>query len=136
MPYLDYILLLLLYGLFCFPTESLSTLLFPFVIKSLGSELFNNSLSLTLDPLPFFFFFSGFIYFWLCWVFIAPGSQAFSSCREQGLLFSCGMQTSCCDGFFYCVQGAGSIAVVHGLICSMACRIFPDQGSNQCLLNC
>ena len=56
MPYLDYILLLLLSGLFCFPTESLSTLLFPFVIKSLGSELFNNSLSLTLDPLPFFFF--------------------------------------------------------------------------------
>ena len=26
-----------------------------------------------------------FVYFWLCWVFVA--TQAFSSCREQGLLF-------------------------------------------------
>ena len=53
MFYLDYILLLLS-GLLCFPTESLRTPLLPFVMKSLGSELFNNSLSLTLDPLPIF----------------------------------------------------------------------------------
>ena len=29
----------------------------------------------------------------------------------------------------------GSIVVAHGLSCSMACRIFPDQGSNLRLLD-
>ena len=76
MPYLDYILLLLLSGLFCFPTESLSTLLLPFVIKSLGSELFNNSLSLTLDPLPFFFFF-----FQVLFIFGCAGSSLLQAHR-------------------------------------------------------
>ena len=33
-------------------------------------------------PLPFIYLF---IYFWLCWVFIA--AQAFSSCGERVLLF-------------------------------------------------
>ena len=28
------------------------------------------------------------------------------------------------------LQGAGSVVVVHGLSCSAACRIFPDQESN------
>ena len=30
---------------------------------------------------------------------------------------------------------SGSIVAVHGLSCSMACGIFPDQGSNQRLLH-
>ena len=30
---------------------------------------------------------------------------------------------------------AGSVAVAHGLSCSAACGIFPDQGSNPCLLH-
>ena len=34
------------------------------------------------------------------------------------------------------LQSTGSIAVVHGLSCTMACGIFPDQGSNQCPLHC
>ena len=29
----------------------------------------------------------------------------------------------------------GSRVVVHGLSCPMACRIFPDQGSNLCPLH-
>ena len=29
----------------------------------------------------------------------------------------------------------GSEVVAHGFSCSMACRIFPDQGSNPCLLH-
>ena len=29
-----------------------------------------------------------------------------------------------------------SSVVVHGLSCSMACGIFPEQGSNQCLMRC
>ena len=32
-------------------------------------------------------------------------------------------------------QSVGSVAVVHGLNCSEACGIFPDQGSNPCLLH-
>ena len=36
-----------------------------------------------------------------------------------------------CNG----TQGArASVAVAHGLSCSVACGIFPDQGSNQCPL--
>ena len=30
---------------------------------------------------------------------------------------------------------AGSVIVAHGPSCSVACGIFPDQGSNQCLLH-
>ena len=30
---------------------------------------------------------------------------------------------------------AGSVVVAHGLSCSVACGIFPDQGSNPCPLN-
>ena len=30
---------------------------------------------------------------------------------------------------------AGSVIVAHGPICSVACGIFPDQGSNPCLLH-
>ena len=30
---------------------------------------------------------------------------------------------------------AGSVVVVHGLSCSVACGIFPDQGSHPCPLH-
>ena len=30
---------------------------------------------------------------------------------------------------------SGSVIVAHGPICSVACGIFPDQGSNSCLLH-
>ena len=33
------------------------------------------------------------------------------------------------------LQSTGLIVVVHGLSCSMACGIFPDQGSDSCLLH-
>ena len=33
------------------------------------------------------------------------------------------------------LQSTGSIVVWHGLSCSEACEIFPDQGSNLCLLH-
>ena len=33
------------------------------------------------------------------------------------------------------LYSAGSVVVVHGLSCSAACRIFPDQGSNPCPLH-
>ena len=33
------------------------------------------------------------------------------------------------------LQRAGSVVVAPGLTCSVACGIFPDQGSNPCLLH-
>ena len=33
------------------------------------------------------------------------------------------------------LQSAGSVVVAHGLSCSVACGIFPDQGSNPCPLH-
>ena len=77
---------------------------------------------------------------------------AFSSCGERGLCFvACTgfsllwllfLQSSRQPGFGSCstwaqwLQCAGSVAVVHGLCCSTARRIFLDQGSNQCPLCC
>ena len=55
------------------------------------------------------FFVRVYIYFWLCWVFVAV--WAFSSCGEQGLLSSCGAQASPCHGFSYC----GDQALEHRL---------------------
>ena len=53
----------------------------------------------------------------------------FSSCREQWLF------SSCCEGFslwwLLLWWGTGSVVVAHGLRCSVACGIFPDQGQNQ-----
>ena len=74
-----------------------------------------------------------FIYLRLHWVLIAA-CGLFSSCGEQGLLSSCGMQASLCGGFSCCgAQALGmqtSVVVVHGHRCPAACGIFPDQGSN------
>ena len=65
---------------------------------------------------------------------------AFSSCRERGLLSSCGAWVSHCCGFSYCGAWAlgawASEAVARGLSCPVVCVIFPDQGSNQCPLHC
>ena len=63
---------------------------------------------------------------------------AFSSCEEQELLFSCHVQASQC-GDISCFRARAiglrvSIAVVPGLSRSVACGIFPEQGSNLCPL--
>ena len=34
------------------------------------------------------------------------------------------------------MRSTGSVVVAHGLSCPVACAIFPDQGSNPCLLHC
>ena len=85
----------------------------------------------------FFIFFFKFIYLWLCWVFIsvqglslvvASGGHSSSWCAGLSLswpllLWSTGSRC------------AGSVVVAHGPSCSAACGIFPDQGSNPCLLH-
>ena len=97
-----------------------------------------------------------FIYFqfWLHWVFTA--TQTFSSCGERGLHSSCsvgfslsrllswsmGSRVHRLRQLWYMgsaavpgLQRAGSIVLVHRLSCSVARGIFPDPGSNPCLLH-
>ena len=95
--------------------------------------------------------------FWLHWVFAAAHglslvavSGGYSLLRGAGfslwwllLLQSTGSRR---PGFCSCgtrasvvvargLESAGSVVVAHGLNCSTACGIFPDQGSNPCPLH-
>ena len=84
----------------------------------------------------FYLFIYLFIYLWLCWVFVsvrglslvvASGGHSSSRCAALSLsrpllLWSTGSRR------------AGSVIVAHGPSCSVACGIFPDQGSNPCPL--
>ena len=58
---------------------------------------------------------------------------------RAGATLRCGARASHCGGFACCrAQALGAQAsevVVHGLSCSAACGIFPDQGLNPCLLH-
>ena len=104
--------------------------------------------------------------FRLCWVFVDVGFSLVVSfsllCDEQrGAILYCGPQASHCSGFScgafqsgsrVCrlqqlwhmtsvvvarrLQSTGSVAVAHGLSCSVASGLFLDQGSNPCLLHC
>ena len=89
----------------------------------------------------FFFFVVGhsylFIYFWLCWVFVSvrglslvEASGGHSSSRCTGLSLSRPLLLRSTGS-----RRAGSVVVAHGLRCSAACGIFPDQGSNPCPLH-
>ena len=56
-------------------------------------------------------------YFWLHWVFVAAHGL-FPSCSEQGLLFV---------AVHVLLIVVASLVVAHGLSCSAAWGIFPDQ---------
>ena len=102
------------------------------------------NMSNTLNYLSFFFLigllFYLFIYlfiYWLYWVFVsvrglclvaASGGHSSSRCAGLSLsrpllLWSTGSRR------------AGSVVVAYGRSCSVACGIFPDQGSNPCPLH-
>ena len=85
----------------------------------------------------FFFNFYLFIYFWLCWVFVSvqglslvAASGGHSSSRCAGLSLSRPLLLRSTGS-----RRAGSVIVAHGPGCSVACGIFPDQGSNPCPLH-
>ena len=86
----------------------------------------------------FFFYFLFFIYlFLLCWVFVSvrglspvAASGGHSSLRCAGLSLSRPLLLRSTGS-----RRAGSVVVAHGLRCSTACGIFPDQGSNPCPLH-
>ena len=79
-------------------------------------------------------------YFWLHWVCIAVldflQSKALKQQAGAALPFS--VLASHCSGFSCCGAWAlgpwASVLVARRLGCSAKCGIFPDQGSNPCLL--
>ena len=78
-----------------------------------------------------------FIYLWLCWVFVSVrglslvvASGGHSSSRCAGLSLSRPLLLRSTGS-----RRAGSVIVAHGPSCSVACGIFPDQGSNPCSLH-
>ena len=93
-----------------------------------------------------------FIYLFYLFIFGCVASSllraGFLQLRRAGATLRCGARASHCGGFSCCgarasgtrasvvvalgLQSAGSVAVVHGLSCSAARGIFPDQGSNPC----
>ena len=85
------------------------------------------------------------MYVWLCWVFVsvrglslvvASGDHSSSRCgghsssRRTGLSLSRPLLLQSTGS-----RRAGSVVVAHGPSCSVACGIFPDQGSNPCSLH-
>ena len=104
-----------------------------------------------LPACDFFFFSNGFIatlfiyLFWLCWVFVS--CEGFLQLRQAGATLhrgAGGYSSSRCAGLSPSrplpllgtgSRRAGSAVVAHGPSCSVACGIFPDQGSNPCPLH-
>ena len=104
--------------------------LFCFVFYS-GKIFFSN---LIFQPLPYISAIHIFIslkkvilviYFWLPWVFVTI--QAFSSCRERGLLSSWGAWASHCSGFS--CHGAWTLGRVSFSCCSMQAQWVRLPGS-------
>ena len=66
-------------------------------------------------------------------------ARAFSSCGKQGLPFDTVRGLLTVVPSLVAEHGAlgarASVVVAHGLSCSVACGIFPDQGSNTCSLH-
>ena len=65
-------------------------------------------------------------------------ARAFSSCSKRGTTLHRGARASHYRGLSCWgaqAPDAHSVVVAHGLSCSAACGIFPDQGSNLCPLH-
>ena len=87
-----------------------------------------QSIPFTIIAAPCFFFF----FFWLHWVFFAALELCLVAVsRGYFSLWNTGFSLLQSTGF----RSVGSVVVVHRLSCSAACGIFPDQGSNPCLLS-
>ena len=103
--------------------------------QTLTAVLYSKLVSQPLKV--FFFLIILFIYFWLCWVFVSvrglslvAASGGHSSSRCAGLSLSWPLLLRSTGS-----RCAGSVVVAHGPSCSVACGIFPDQGSNPCPLH-
>ena len=88
---------------------------------------------------PFYFLnlFILFINFWLRWVFIAARGLSLVAARgDYSSLWCAGFSLQWLLLLWSAgSRHVGSVVVAHGLSCSVACGIFPDQGSNPCPLH-
>ena len=87
------------------------------------------------------YFFNTLLFIYL-FIFGCVGSsflcEGFLQLRQAGAtLPRCARASHCCGLSLWSTgsRRVGSVVVVHGLSCSVACGIFPDQGSNPCPLN-
>ena len=106
------------------------------LISDFEDQISNLLVKMALFFFSFLFLFF-FIYLWLCWVFV--------SVRGLSLVVaSGGLSSSWCAGLSLSrplllrstgSRRAGSVVVAYGPSRSMACGIFPDQGSNPCPLH-
>ena len=85
----------------------------------------------------FFKFIYFYLFLWLCWVFVsvrglslvvASGGHSSLQCAGLSLSRSLLLRSTA-------PRRTGSVIVAHGPSCSVACGIFPDQGSNPCPLH-
>ena len=107
----------------------------------------NAAMNIGVHVSFFFFFINLFILFIFGCVGSLPQCTGSLQLRRAGAtLLRCGARASHCGGLPCCrarapgawapvavargLQSTGSAAVAHGLPCSVACGIFPDQGSN------
>ena len=73
----------------------------------------------------------------MCWVFVSVRGLSLVAASAGHSLLRC-MGLSLSRPLLLRSTGsrrAGSVVVVHGPSCSVACGIFPDQGSNPCPLH-
>ena len=100
-------------------------------------EIFSVWLFFFFFFLEFHFLIYLFIYLFLAVLGLRFCARAFSSCSKQGPLFIavCGPLSRPLLLWSTGSRRAGSVVVAHGLSCSAACGIFPDQGSNLCPLH-
>ena len=92
--------------------------------------IFEFHVIFTCHEILFSFFKNKFIYLFGC---------VGSSLQQAGATLHCGAWASHCGGLSCCRARAlgvqASVVVAHGLSCSAACGILPDQGSNPCHLH-
>ena len=112
----------------------------PFITIEDGHLMF--LLAICLWKLSSFSFFKEihvllFIYLWLCWVFVSVrGLSLVAASGDHSSLWCAGLSLS--RPLLLGSTGsrrAGSVIAAHGPSCSVACGIFPDQGSNPCPLH-
>ena len=105
---------------------------------NLTEDIFNKLTGEKLQNIIFFFKFLFIIYFLPC-LGLRFCARAFSLVAASG-----GHSSSQCAGLSPSrplllrstgSRRAGSVVVAHGPSCSVACGIFPDQGSNPCPLH-
>ena len=78
-----------------------------------------------------------FIHFWLSLVLVPVSEVSVVAASRGYCLVAAGRPHSgdsfCCGA--WALGHVISVVVVHGLSCSLACGIFPDQGANPCALH-